>query len=74
MLRHLSQQNDVHDKLLFGTDYPVPFSTVLNTYDLPYKRRFELSSIENPLDRYAKTMLEYFAKNSPVYSNYEKLI
>ncbi len=74
VLRHLSQQNDVHDKLLFGTDYPVPFSTVLNTYDLPYKKRFELSSIQNPLDRYAKTMLEYFTKNSPIYSNYKKLI
>ncbi len=74
VLRHLSQQDDVHEKLLFGTDYPVPFSTVLNTYDLPYKRRFELSSIENPLDRYAKTMLEYFDENSSVYRNYEKLI
>ncbi len=74
VLRHLSQQDDVHEKLLFGTDYPVPFSTVLNTYDLPYKRRFELSSIENPLDRYAKTILEYFDENSSVYRNYEKLI
>lgn len=73
-LRHLSQQYDVHEKLLFGTDYPVPYSTVFNSYDLPYKKRFELSNIENPFDRYTQTILEYFDEDSPVFSNYKKIL
>jgi len=74
VLRHLSEQKEIHHKLLFGTDYPVPFSTVLNTYDLPYKKRFELSRVENPLDRYSEMVLEYFEEDSPLYSNYEKIL
>ncbi len=74
VLRHLSQQHDIHDKLLFGTDYPVPFTTVFNTYDLPYKKRFELSKITNPLDRYAATILEYFPAENPMYRNYGKIL
>jgi len=74
VLRHLSQQKDVHHKLLFGTDYPVPFSTILNTHDLSYKKRFELSKIQNPFDRYSKTFLQYFEHTSPIYSNYEKIL
>jgi predicted TIM-barrel fold metal-dependent hydrolase len=73
-LRHLSLQKTVHDKLLFGTDYPVPFTTVLNSYDLPYKKRFELAKEQNPFDRYAKAILEYFPQESPVYSNYAKIL
>lgn len=74
ILRHLSQQHSIHDKLLFGTDYPVPFTTIFNSYDLTYKKRFELSQIKNPLDRYTKTMLEYFPKKNPIYSNYTKVL
>jgi len=74
VLPHLSKQTQVHDRLLFGTDYPVPFTTVFNTYDLPYKKRYELLHVENPLDRYAKTMLEYFDETSPVFSNYKKIL
>ena len=74
VLRHLSRQNDIHHKLLFGTDFPVPFSMVLNSYDLPYRKRFELSREANPFDRYAKAILEYFPAESPIYTNYTKLL
>lgn len=74
VLRHLSGQHGVHEKLLFGTDYPVPFTTLLNTHDLPWKKRLELSKEANPFDRYAKTMLEYFEADNPLYSNYRKVL
>ncbi|MFZ2968957.1 MAG: amidohydrolase family protein [Sulfuricurvum sp.] len=74
VLRHLSTQNDIHHKLLFGTDFPVPFSTVFTSYDLPYAKRFELSREINPFDRYAKAILEYFPASNPLYTNYTKLL
>ncbi len=73
-LRHLSRQYEVHDKLLFGTDFPVPFTTVLNSYDLPYKKCFKLAKGKNPYDRYTKTILEYFDETSPIYTNYQKIL
>jgi len=72
-LAHLSQENDVHEKLLFGTDFPVPFTTILNSYDLSYKKRFQLAKESNPYDRYVKTILEYFNEKNPIYTNYEKV-
>jgi predicted TIM-barrel fold metal-dependent hydrolase len=74
VLRHLSEQRDVHGKLLFGTDFPVPFTTLLNSYDLPWKKRFEISKEANPFDRYSKAILEYFERDSPIYTNYEKVL
>ncbi len=74
VLRHLSEQEHIHHKLLFGTDYPVPFSTVFNSYDMAYKRRFELANIANPFDRYVETMCEYFPKESAIFSNYTKVL
>lgn len=74
VLRHLSQQEEVHHKLLFGTDFPVPFSMVFNSYDLPFSKRFELSREGNPFDRYAKGILEYFPASNPIYSNYAKIL
>ena len=74
VLRHLSYQSDIHHKLLFGSDFPVPFSMVLNSYDLPYAKRFELSREANPFDRYAKGILEYFAADNPIYTNYTKIL
>lgn len=73
-LRHLSEQKDVHEKILFGTDYPVPFTTTLNSYDLSWATRHKLSSIENPFDRYTSAILEYFPAGSPIYQNYRKLL
>ncbi len=73
-LRHLSTQYEVHNKLLFGTDFPVPFSTVLNSYDLAYTKRFRLAKEKNPYDRYIKTILEYFDERNPIYTNYQKIL
>ena len=73
-LRHLSQQHQVYDKLLFGTDYPVPFLTLLNSYDLGWSIRRQIGSIHNPFDRYAETILEYFPAGHPIYDNYRKLL
>ncbi len=66
-LPHLAQQKAVHDKILFGTDYPVPFTTTLNSYDLSWAVRRKISSITNPFDRYISAILEYFPENSPIY-------
>jgi predicted TIM-barrel fold metal-dependent hydrolase len=74
VLRHLSRQTDIHNKLLFGTDFPVPFTTVFNSYDLSFKKRFKISKTTNPNDRYIKAMLEYFPKESEVYTNHKKIL
>ncbi len=73
-LPHLAAQEQIHGKLLFGTDFPVPFTTVLTTHDLPWRRRRELARIENPFDRYVETVLEYFPESSPIWSNYTKVL
>ena len=74
VLPHLSKQTQIHHKLLYGTDFPVPFTTLLNSYDLPYKKRLEFSKILNPSDRYAKVILEYFKEDNPIYTNYKKVL
>lgn len=73
-LRHLASQTDVHHKILFGTDYPVPFSTRFNTYDLEAETRKRITRQTNPFDRYTEAMLEYFPEDSPIYSNYQKVL
>ncbi len=74
VLRHLSKEHSIHKKLLFGTDFPVPFNTVLNSYDLKYTKRFELSKVKNPFDRYISIILEYFSKDNPLFTNYKKIL
>jgi predicted TIM-barrel fold metal-dependent hydrolase len=74
VLRHLSCEKSIHHKLLFGTDYPVPFTSMFNSYDLSFKKRIELSKIENPYDRYIGAILEYFTIESAIFSNYEKIL
>jgi predicted TIM-barrel fold metal-dependent hydrolase len=74
VLRHLSQQSQIHDKLLFGTDFPVPFSTIFTTYDLPIKKRLEIEREKNPFERYIKAIKEYFDEDNPIFSNYKRLI
>lgn len=73
-LRHLSEQQQIHPKLLFGTDYPVPFTILLNSYDLPWATRKHISALRNPFDRYAEAILEYFPAGNPLYENYRKLL
>lgn len=74
VLPHLSEQLHIHEKLLFGTDYPVPYSTVFTSYDLPWKKRLELARIENTFDRYTQSILEYFDESSPLFTNYKKVL
>ncbi|MCU7904394.1 MAG: amidohydrolase family protein [Candidatus Thiodiazotropha sp. (ex Epidulcina cf. delphinae)] len=73
-LRHLSEQRDVHDKLLFGTDYPVPFPIRFNSYDLPTTTRRQIGLVDNPFDRYVAVMLEYFPQDNPIYRNHQKVL
>jgi predicted TIM-barrel fold metal-dependent hydrolase len=74
VLRHLSRYEAVHDKLLYASDYPVPFSIMLNSYDLSFIKRLKLVFKKNPFDRYAGAIEEYFPKNSPIYTNYKKVL
>lgn len=67
-------QKQIHHKLLFGTDYPVPFSILFSHNSLGLKKRLELEKIQNPLDRYISFFNEYFEEDSPVYNNWQKLI
>ena len=73
-LRHLSEQRAVHEKILFGTDYPVPFTIGWNSYDLDKASRKRISEESNPFDRYTKAVLEYFPEESPIYSNHQKVM
>ena len=74
ILPHLKTQTKIHDKILFGTDFPVPFSVILSSYDLPFRDRLALNRIQNPLDRYVCAMSLYFGENSPIFSNYKKIL
>ena len=73
-LPHLAAETEIHHKLLFGTDYPVPFSIRFNSYDLPAAKRREIHRISNPFDRYTAAILEYFPEDNPIYSNYRKVL
>lgn len=73
-LRHFSKQQDVHGKILFGTDYPVPFPIRFNTYDLSSSTRKAIIGVENPFDRYTAAILEYFPEGNPIYSNHRKVL
>ncbi len=48
--------------------------TLLNSYDLSYKKRFRLGKEKNPYDRYSKVILEYFEGTNPIYTNYQKIL
>jgi uncharacterized protein len=73
-LRHLSQQQQVHHKLLFGTDYPVPFGIRYNSYDLSRVQRHRIAQISNPFDRYTSVILEYFPEDHPLYTNHKRIL
>jgi predicted TIM-barrel fold metal-dependent hydrolase len=73
-LRHLAEQNKVHAKILFGTDFPVPYTIRINSYDLSPTKRKEISRVSNPFDRYIAAILEYFPVDSAIYTNYRKVL
>ncbi|CAD7289296.1 hypothetical protein LMG7974_01450 [Campylobacter majalis] len=74
VLRHLSLETAVHEKLLFGSDFPVPYSAVYNSYDLGLKSRLSLHREKNPFDRYAKGIANYFDETNAIWSNYKKIL
>ncbi|HHS83613.1 MAG TPA: mannonate dehydratase [Gammaproteobacteria bacterium] len=73
-LPHLAKQKQIHHKILFGTDYPVPFMIRFNTHGLPRCNTLQIAKIKNPFDRYISLMLEFFPDGSPVYSNFRKIL
>ncbi|MEJ2456284.1 MAG: amidohydrolase family protein [Candidatus Thiodiazotropha sp.] len=73
-LRHLSEATTVHGKILFGTDFPVPYSIRLNSYDLSSTKRKQIGRISNPFDRYVTALFEYFTADSPIFTNYHKVL
>ncbi len=73
-LPHLAKQKQVHHKILFGTDYPVPFLIRFNTHGLSRQHTSRIAGIRNPFDRYISAMLEFFPEESAVYSNYNKIV
>ncbi len=74
VLPHLSKEKDIHPKLLFATDFPVPYSILFNSYDLPITKRIEFSKIVNHYDRYIAILEYYFGKESDIFTNYQKLL
>ena len=73
-LRHLSEQRATHGKILFGTDFPVPYSIRINSYDIERSMRRKINRISNPFDRYITAMLEYFPAGNAVYTNHQKIL
>jgi len=73
-LPHLARQSQVHHKILFGSDYPVPFTIGFNTHGLPREKVRRIAARENPFDRYLALMLEYFPESNPIYGNWKKLL
>lgn len=67
-------QSQIHDKLLFGTDYPVPFSPMFSYHSLGFNKRRELENIVNPFDRNIEFFNEFFDDESIIYTNWQKLI
>jgi predicted TIM-barrel fold metal-dependent hydrolase len=74
-LRHLAEEaKSVHTKILFGTDFPVPYTIRLNSYDLALSKRIKINQIDNPFDRYITALFEYFPATSPIYTNHRQVI
>lgn len=68
-----TNRTHIHDKLLFGTDYPVPFSPYFS-YGLSFKEKQRLNTIKNPLDCYLEIIKIYFNQNNLIFENYKKVI
>lgn len=73
-LRHLSAQTRIHGKLLYGSDFPVPYSAIYNSYDLKFRKRLELHREPNAFDRGVRAVMEYFGEDNAIWSNYKKIL
>ncbi len=74
VLAHLAGQEQVHHRLLFATDYPVPFSMVFSPCGLGLATRFRLDRIANPFDRAVSSLHHFFPPGSQVYTNHRLLL
>ncbi len=74
VLSHLAAQEQVHQRLLFATDYPVPFSLLFSPCGLPLATRASLDRIANPFDRYVAALLHFFPEGHPLYTNHRKVL
>ncbi len=74
VLAHLAGQTQVHHKLLFATDYPVPFSLVFSPCGLPLRTRIGLDRIANPFDRAVAALSHFFPEESPLYTNHRRVL
>lgn len=74
VLPHLSRQSQIHDKLFYGSDFPVPYSAIYNTYDIKFHKRIALYREQNVFDRCVRALLEYFSEDNALWSNHEKLL
>lgn len=73
-LAHLAEQQQVHHKILFGTDYPVPFTIHFNTHGIPSADARRIAQIANPFDRYVEALMQFFPESHPLYTNYKKIL
>ena len=73
-LPHLARQTQIHHKLLFGTDYPVPFNIQFNRHDLRRRDCTEIAAIANPFDRYSTLLERYFPPSNPLWTNHRKVL
>jgi len=73
-LPHLAKQKQIHHKIVFGTDYPVPFLVRFNTHGLSRQDSLRIANIDNPFDRYISVILKFFPEESLIYRNYCKLL
>jgi len=73
-LGHLACQKQIHHKILFGTDYPVPFTIRFNTHGMSRLETARIANIANPFDRYATALLQFFPEDNPLYTNYQRIL
>ncbi len=73
-LKHLSDQNQIRHKILFGTDYPVPFTIRFNTHGIAAADARRIAQTVNPFDRYTEALLQFFPEDHPLYTNHQKIL
>lgn len=73
-LKHLSQQEQVHHKLLFATDFPLPILIRLNLFKMNQVDKQRIAKIKNPFDKYVKLIAHFFGDEHQIFTNYQNLI
>jgi hypothetical protein len=52
----------------------VAFSGGFKSHGLPRYTGRRIATLENPFDRYVAVLLEYFPAESPIYSNWRRVL